>query len=210
MKKQLNLLEFQDLISSFPSGFSHYEIKQNQIDYRLKNNEEYEYKLIIPKIYHSDQMAYPLRLKELFSAKEAYLIILVEAGKAIVSLICADEILKYKLIKKYMVRKTQGKAQYNHLSRKGKSRLGSRIRLRQTDEFFEELNDIIANYMTIHKPHRIYLHCSPSLKGEWFSRCKTPFDKKDPRLERLGLNVADINQKQLKLIIKSLTTAYYC
>ena len=188
MRKQLSLSEFQSLILSFPLAFEDYDILENKIKYSLKDSKDTSLCLNIPRIYNSDEPAYPSRLKEQFQNKVNYLIILVEAGSALVASCEDDKILEYKLIKKYMVRKTQGKAQYSHLAKKGKSRLGSRIRLQQTKQFFIDLDFYIKKYEDCYDFESLYLHCSPSLKGEWLSNKDASINKKDPRLKRLGLS----------------------
>ncbi|MEJ2054940.1 MAG: hypothetical protein P8X42_13550, partial [Calditrichaceae bacterium] len=72
-----------------------------------------------------------------------YLIILIRAGYAALGRCGSSTILEHKLIRKYMVRKKQGKAQITYLNKKGKSRAGSRIRLAQTVEFFEDINRLL-------------------------------------------------------------------
>ncbi|RYZ88567.1 MAG: hypothetical protein EOP04_09095, partial [Proteobacteria bacterium] len=108
-----------------------------------------------------------------------YGLILMQAGRASVAVGLADEILVSKQIQKYMVRKTQGRAQLNYLNEKGKSRLGSRIRLRQSEEFFEEINARLVLYAKEFELSQLFLSCPPKLKGFWYqSSSVNPFAKK--------------------------------
>ncbi|MCB0738876.1 MAG: hypothetical protein KDC92_15310, partial [Bacteroidetes bacterium] len=62
---------------------------------------------------------------------ENNLLVLMQAGEAVLGMVQNREMVAQKRIRKYMVRKKQGKAQITHLNQKGKSRAGSRIRLKQ-------------------------------------------------------------------------------
>ncbi|MFW7378849.1 MAG: hypothetical protein ACOH5I_08585 [Oligoflexus sp.] len=108
-------------------------------------------------------------LDELLDEPDFYGIFLIQAGRASLGLAQADRVLATKQIRKYMVRKTQGKSQLAYLHEKGKSRLGSRIRLRQTDQFFVEINQQWQEWQEEYAVKRIFLSCSPKLKGAWFA-----------------------------------------
>ena len=49
-----------------------------------------------------------------------------------------------------MVRKKRGVSQIKHLKTKGKSRAGSRVRLAETEEFFENINGRLQDYFEEH------------------------------------------------------------
>ena len=207
MKKQFSLNEFLEILDSISKKSDEYNFLENSIEYTLKDHDKEN--LIIPKIFHSDQSAYPSRIKEEYKSARPYLILVVRAGEAILAVCSNDELVEYKILKKYMVRKSQGKAQYNYLQQKGKSRLGSRIRLQQTEKFFSELNEFIKNYEERFDLNKIYLSCSPRLKGAWWKSSKEePFDKNDKRIARLSLSINEISKWQLDDIIRRLTRAY--
>ncbi|MCC5945790.1 MAG: hypothetical protein JJT94_12730 [Bernardetiaceae bacterium] len=115
-----------------------------------------------------------------------YLLLLLQAGYAAIGYCQGGEIQKHKVIRKYMVRKKQGKAQLKHLNSKGKSRAGSRIRLANTVDFFEEINAKIAEWHVIDKvAHIFYSGTSDMLHLLYQSKVAASFDKKDPRLRKL-------------------------
>lgn len=68
------------------------------------------------------------------------LVVLLQAGAAAAGVWRDDELLVHKAIKKYVVRGS-GRAQPTHLKTKGKSRYGSRLRLRNARELLVELNE---------------------------------------------------------------------
>ena len=95
--------------------------------------------------------------------------ILAQAGSASIGLSINGVLTKTKVIKKYMVRKSQGKAQLSHLKTKGKSRLGSRIRLQQSVKFFEEINEKLIDFKILQTADLILYSCSKTLFPYVFS-----------------------------------------
>jgi hypothetical protein len=89
-----------------------------------------------------------------------------------------------------MVRKKQGTSQVKYLKSKGKSRAGSRVRLGETIEFFENINERLQEYFQEHEIHRIAMSCSKILIPYLFnSKVSTPFDKKDKRIYRIPKHI---------------------
>lgn len=209
LKKQFNLDEFMELLDTISKTSVEYNFLDNSIEYTTNDDPSVKKIIAIPQIFHSSQAAYPSRIKETFNNPKDYLICAVRAGEAMLGICRNDKLLEYKIIKKYMVRKSQGKAQYNYLQQKGKSRLGSRIRLQQTEIFFKELNEKLEYYQKNHDFGRIYFSCTPRLKGAWWKSSESaPFDKTDPRVQKLSLSYSEISRWQLEDIVKRLTRAY--
>ncbi|WP_026951646.1 hypothetical protein [Algoriphagus mannitolivorans] len=71
---------------------------------------------------------------------------LVKAGQATVGYFHHEKMEDHKVFRAYMVRQKQGKSQIKYLNTKGKSRAGSRIRLAETERFFEEINERLNSY----------------------------------------------------------------
>jgi hypothetical protein len=118
------------------------------------------------------------------------LIVLIQAGYASLGITSTGTFREHKVIQKYMVRKKQGKAQITYLNKKGKSRAGSRIRLAQTVEFFEEINERINHWTGQYDVNRILISCTERLWGMLYqSKIKPPFQKKDQRILRIPVNV---------------------
>ncbi len=127
-----------------------------------------------------------------------YLIILIRAGNASLGYFEDGENIYHKVIRKYMVRKKQGKAQITHLNKKGKSKLGSRIRLAQTKKFFEEINDKVEEWNINNNIENIFFYCPVRLWSLLFkSKSKPIFNKNDHRLIKIPLDIKTPNIKQL-------------
>ena len=100
MKKQFSLNEFLELIDSLPNICEEYNFCENYIEYRPKNECDFRLRLDIPKIFHSQEPAYPSRIKQEHVDAMTYMILIVRAGAAIIAVCRNDEIIKYKMIKK--------------------------------------------------------------------------------------------------------------
>jgi hypothetical protein len=137
-----------------------------------------------------------------------YGIMLIQAGRASVAVAQADEIIVSKQIQKYMVRKTQGRAQLTYLQEKGKSRLGSRIRLRQSQLFFDEINERMQGWSQEYPLTQIFLSCTPKLKGAFFLAVEAPaISKDDPRWRRVPFMVRPPGQEEMQRIHRLLCRA---
>lgn len=119
-----------------------------------------------------------------------YMIVLIQAGAAAIGYFEEGEVVHHKAIKKYMKRHKRGKSQISYLNTRGKSKAGSRIRLANTVRFFEEINERITPWVEELEPERILYSCSAQLWGMLFqSKTPPPFEKKDPRLIKVPLDV---------------------
>ncbi|GAA4302988.1 hypothetical protein [Nibribacter koreensis] len=119
-----------------------------------------------------------------------YVILLVQSGSCAMGYFEDGFNLNHKVFRAYMVRKKQGKSQIKHLKTKGKSRAGSRVRLGETVEFFENINERLQEYFQDHQVHRICMSVSKILVPYLFdSNVKTPFDKRDERIFKIPKHV---------------------
>ncbi|MBF9252549.1 hypothetical protein I2I11_04520 [Pontibacter sp. 172403-2] len=119
-------------------------------------------------------------------AQVNYIILLIQSGNCALGYFENGVNLDHKVFRSYMVRKKQGKSQIKYLKTKGKSRAGSRVRLGETVEFFENINERLQAYFKAHQVHRIAISCSKTLIPYLFnSKVPTPFDKNDPRLYKI-------------------------
>jgi hypothetical protein len=147
-------------------------------------------------------------LQDAIDDPACYGIMLIQAGRASVAVAQADDILVSKQIQKYMVRKTQGRAQLSYLQEKGKSRLGSRIRLRQSQLFFEEINERMQGWSQEYPLTQVFLSCTPKLKGAFFLAVDAPaFRKDDPRWRRVPFMVRPPGQEEMQRIHRLLCRA---
>lgn len=123
-----------------------------------------------------------------------YVVMLVQAGAAAVGLFDDTEVLDHKAFKSYMVRKKQGISQIKYLKTKGKSKAGSRVRLGNTIEFFEHINERVQNYFKENEISRIAVSCSKTLWPFIFnSKIECPFQKNDDRIFKIPKHVHEPN-----------------
>jgi hypothetical protein len=119
-----------------------------------------------------------------------YVLLLIQSGNCALGYFEDGVNLDHKVFRSYMVRKKQGKSQIKYLKTKGKSRAGSRVRLGETVEFFENINERLQEYFESHEVHRIAISCSKTLIPYLFnSKVATPFDKHDPRLYKIPKHI---------------------
>jgi hypothetical protein len=119
-----------------------------------------------------------------------YVLLLIQSGNCALGYFENGVNLDHKVFRSYMVRKKQGKSQIKYLKTKGKSRAGSRVRLGETVEFFENINERLQQYFEAREVHRIAISCSKTLIPYLFnSKVATPFDKHDPRLYKIPKHI---------------------
>ncbi|NQZ58402.1 MAG: hypothetical protein HRT88_13155 [Lentisphaeraceae bacterium] len=125
-------------------------------------------------------------------------LLLMEAGRAALGFVEDTKIQKHKNIRKYMVRKKQGKAQLTHLKTKGKSRYGSRLRLKEAEAYFDEILERLDD--DVHSQAKfVFYHCPVRLKaclsdaGEQMN-----FDFSKFTWKRLAVNVRESSFDELK------------
>ncbi len=159
----------------------------------------------VPLILQEARLQYPSELLSRARSMHHQIILLMQAGQAVLGLLRFENLIKTKVIRRYMVRKSQGKAQYRYLQQRGKSRLGSRIRLQQTDLFFLDINQCLREWCEQVTVNAIYLSCAPTLKGAWFAgKEEPPIEKSDERWRRIPVSIQRPALHELKRIHRYL------
>lgn len=131
-----------------------------------------------------------MQLMRVSSASFNYVILLIQAGNCALGLFEGERNVDHKVFRAYMVRKKQGKSQIKYLKTKGKSRAGSRVRLGEGVEFFENINERLQFYFQEQEIHRIAISCSKTLIPFLYNaKVETPFEKKDPRILKIPKHV---------------------
>ncbi len=129
-----------------------------------------------------------------------YILVLIQSGHAAVGYFEGEKMFDHKVIKAYMVRGTQGISQIKYLKTRGKSKAGSRVRLANTVNFFENINQRLQVYFNFGNIDRIALSCSKTLIPFLFkSKVACPFDKKDRRVYKIPKDLNIPNFEVLKL-----------
>jgi hypothetical protein len=126
----------------------------------------------------------------MYSPIKNYVILVIQSGMACTGLFKDFQNINHKVFRAYMIRKKQGKSQIKHLKTKGKSRAGSRVRLAETLEFFEEINMRLQKYFEENRVDFIGFQVSELLQPYFFgSKIVTPFNKKDHRLFKIPAHI---------------------
>lgn len=135
-----------------------------------------------------------------------YALLLLQAGAAALGLFEDGAILDHKAIKRYVVR-GKGRAQPTHLKTRGKSRFGSRLRLRNAERLLVDVNERLGSWWEDDvPPTRLFVSCPVRLFAD---QCRTeplpPVTHDDPCIVRIPLDVNVPNHKELVRVHRSIT-----
>lgn len=134
-----------------------------------------------------------------------HLIVLIQAGAAALGWWSNDDVLYQKVLKAYVVR-GRGRAQTLHAKTKGKSRYGSRLRLRKAQQHLIDINErLIAWWDEAGPAERIFFSCPQRTWPELFStRPAPPFEQRDERLSKIPMHVHVPNADELHRVRRKL------
>ena len=138
-----------------------------------------------------------------FKGKEDshFSLVLIRAGQAVAGYFHRGELVDHKVFRAYMVRQKQGVSQIKHLKTKGKSRAGSRIRLAETERFFEEINERLNSYSDRFLIDFWGISCAKTMWPFYFSSAvPPPFSSKTDNLIELPVHVAQASLEALKSV----------
>jgi hypothetical protein len=126
-------------------------------------------------------------------------LVLIRAGQAVTGYFHQGELIDHKVFRAYMVRQKQGKSQIKHLKTKGKSRAGSRIRLAETERFFEEINERLTSYSSLYPIDFWGISCAKTMWPFYFSSTiAPPFSAKAENLIELPFHISQASFEELK------------
>ena len=95
-----------------------------------------------------------------------HLLVIVEAGTFVLGVGQEDQVEHLSRTRRYMARKTQGKAQMNHTAKGGRQSYGARLRQRETRAFSKGSRGCTERCSTDLGPiEHSWWHCSPRLRG---------------------------------------------
>lgn len=136
-------------------------------------------------------------------------LVMIRAGIAVTGYFHNGEMLDHKVFRAYMVRQKQGKSQIKYLKTKGKSRAGSRLRLGESEQFFEEINQRLKQYDESY-PITIWgISCGKTLWPYFFgSETPTPFSKNAENLISIPFHVQQPDFETLQAIHKKLNAIH--
>ncbi len=125
-------------------------------------------------------------------------LVLMRSGQAAAGYFHQGTLIDHKVFRAYMVRKKQGVSQIKHLKTKGKSRAGSRIRLAETERFFEEINERLASYADRFPVDFWGISCAKTMWPFYFaSSVPPPFSAKEENLIELPVHIAEASFDEL-------------
>ncbi len=175
-----------------------YEDQKHQIIYALGDNE------MLVKLRLPVQYSWNAASSRIINNDGAYLIVIVESGQAALAYCEADQIIEHKVLKAYMVRKKQGKSQIKYLKTRGKSKAGSRVRLANTEHFFEEIHERINDWLSYFEIKTVALSCSKTLYPYLFTS-EFALDRKDERILKIPKHIPEANFDNLLKVHQFLT-----
>ena len=163
--------------------------------------------LFYPTLIEKEKLWQYLERVSLQETQDKWTVLLMEAGRAAIGVSQDGRVIKHKNIRKYMVRKKNGKAQLTHLKSKGKSRYGSRLRLREAEAFFDEIIERLQSDEHQASSH-IFYNCPVRLKSclDEAGR-ELGFNEANFTWRRLGVNVKEASFDELK---RHALEPYYC
>lgn len=126
-------------------------------------------------------------------------LVLIRAGQAVAGYFHQGNLIDHKVFRAYMVRQKQGKSQIKHLKTKGKSRAGSRIRLAETTQFFENINERLTSYANQFPIDLWGISCAKTMWPFYFSSAVTPpFSPKEENLIEIPFHISQASFEELK------------
>jgi hypothetical protein len=133
------------------------------------------------------------------------LLLLLQAGSAALGLWRHDELVAHKVIKKYVVR-GRGRAQPAYQKTRGKSRYGSRLRLRNARALLIEVNQRLGEWARAWGPfERVFYSCPVRTWPELLrAKPSPPFSRGDP-LVKIPVDVRVPDFEELLRVRRILT-----
>jgi hypothetical protein len=132
-------------------------------------------------------------------------LVMIRAGIAATGYFHNDVMLDHKVFRAYMIRQKQGKSQIKYLKTKGKSRAGSRLRLGESERFFEEINERLSNYSAEFPIDMWGISCAKTLLPFFYSSDPVPpFLKEQENLFSIPFHVQQPDFETLKKVHQKL------
>jgi hypothetical protein len=204
--RKINLITAQKLIKSFQKNDFSLAIdkKKRTIIFFDSNNDK------IFKIRFAINLDFDPESKKIIELDfQNHIVLIIKSGIASIAFFENRQLIDHKVFRAYMVRKQQGKSQIKYLKTKGKSRAGSRVRLQETIDFFENINQRLLEYFNEYRIDTIAFSCSQTLIPYFFqSKTLTPFDKKDDRIYKIPKHIDSGTHENLIEVNKHLFESY--
>ncbi|WP_111669756.1 hypothetical protein [Algoriphagus litoralis] len=169
-----------------------FDPKKHQL--RIEDNQEWLAKIYLPWTINWSEGA---GLAD--NSDSHFSLALIRAGQAVTGYFHQGVLMDHKVFRAYMVRQKQGKSQIKHLKTKGKSRAGSRIRLAETNQFFEEINERLTSYADQYPIDFWGISCAKTMWPFYFSSAiAPPFSPKSNNLIEVPFHISQASFEELK------------
>jgi hypothetical protein len=170
----------------------------HQVEFSLRN--EWMIKVSLPwRMEFLDEGS--IRIKDDYHLA----LVMIRAGIACTGYFHNGLLIDHKVFRAYMVRQKQGKSQIKYLKTKGKSRAGSRVRLGESELFFEEINERLNSYAENYPIDHWGISCSKTLWPYFFGAgTPPPFNKKQENLRTIPFHVQHPDFETLKEMHRKL------
>ncbi|UZD23202.1 hypothetical protein PBT90_07340 [Algoriphagus halophytocola] len=183
--KPISIEKYEMLLQQ--AGDSGYEIEFQKSNHRLliKSGEDWLAQVFLPWDCKPDASGLLSKIDDFHLG-----LVMIRAGIACTGHFHEGLMQDHKVFRAYMVRQKQGKSQLKYLKTKGKSRAGSRLRLGESERFFEEINQRLQQYEENYAITTWGISCGKTLWPYFFGgETPPPFDKKDPRILSVPFHV---------------------
>lgn len=169
-----------------------FDPKKHQL--MIEDNQEWLVKIYLPwTMIWSENKGFGVNDDSHFS------LVLIRAGQAVAGYFHQGTLIDHKVFRAYMVRQKQGKSQIKHLKTKGKSRAGSRIRLAETTQFFENINERLTSYSEQFPIDLWGISCAKTMWPFYYSSAiAPPFSPKAENLIEVPFHISQGSFEELK------------
>ena len=175
-------------LEKFTISYAH---KKHQI--LIENNQDW-----LAKIYLPWNVTWSPNEGVVPNPDSHFSLVLIRAGQSSVGYFHGGLLIDHKVFRAYMIRQKQGKSQIKHLKTKGKSRAGSRIRLAETERFFEEINERLTSYANQFPIDFWGISCAKTMWPFYFSsEVAPPFSAKAENLIELPMHISQGSFEEL-------------
>ena len=137
------------------------------------------------------------------------LVFLLRAGATAAGVWLDDELLVHKVVKKYVVR-GNGKAQTTYKKTKGKSRAGSRLRLRNAESLLEEIKVKLCGWeRELGGFDKVFYYAPERMRSDLFAADPpAPFRPDDAHVALVPLHVHEPGFDELLRVHRALTRGW--
>ena len=171
------------LKDSFPFNF---DSEKHRYIFQLDKSNEFYLRLPLP--IDLKHLREGLEIEEL---ERKYIIAIIQSGSAALAYCEGLQIIEHKVFKAYMVRKKQGKSQLKYLKTKGKSKAGSRVRLSNTEHFFDEIIEKMEDWLSYFEVDSIAMSLNKTLYPYFFHENNNVLDKQDERIFKIPKHIEE-------------------